>query len=180
MMNKKDVSHLENRIPDLITKLGDGDELTRQHARLLLEHLDHLCIPALLNALKSANGNARRETIRVLGEIRNPQTAPALVDMLLDEDFSVRWAAMESLIRIGRDSLHPLLEKFTKNFDSPWLREGLHHILRVLKDRNELNNFEIALFDKLDKRAIPGFESGWNSEQAWAAEKALEILDHEE
>ena len=76
----------------------------------------------------------------------------------------------------------PNAEEFTpaiKDFEALWLREGVHHILRVFKDRHELNDQEIALFEKLDKQCIPGFESGWTSEQAWAAEEALEALDKE-
>jgi hypothetical protein len=97
----------------------------------------------------------------------------------MDEETGVRWAAMESLIRMGRDSLRPLLDSFIKNFDSPWMREGLRHILRVLNDRHLLRNREIILFEELEKQAIPGFEPGWNSQQAWAAEKALEVLDRD-
>jgi hypothetical protein len=97
----------------------------------------------------------------------------------MDEETSVRWAAMESLIHMGRDSLRPILEKFIKNFDSLWLREGVHHILHVLKDRHELNEKEITLFKKLDEQCIPGFEPSWNGQEAWAAEKALEALDKE-
>jgi hypothetical protein len=86
---------------------------------------------------------------------------------------------MESLIHMGRASLRPLLDAFIKNFDSPWMREGLRHILRVFNDRNLLRNREIILFEELEKQAIPGFDSSWNSQQAWAAEKALEVLDQD-
>ena len=172
-------SETEGQIPDLIAKLGDSDFLTRQHARLLLVHHEPESIPALLNALENPKAQIRWEAVSALGEIHNPETAPALTEMLMDEDTSVRWAAMESLINMGRKALRPILEKFIKDFEALWLREGVHHILRVFKDRHELNDQEIALFEKLDKQCIPGFESGWTSEQAWAAEEALEALDKE-
>jgi hypothetical protein len=121
----------------------------------------------------------RWEVVSTLGDIRDPETASALTEMLMDEDTGVRWAAMESLINMGRNALRPILEEFVKDFESQWLREGVHHILHVLKDRHELNEKEIELFEKLDEQCIPGFESGWNSAQAWAAEKALEALDKE-
>ena len=169
----------EQKIPELIAELDDSNFLKRQRARLLLVHREPESIPALLEALNNPDARTRWEAVSALGEICAPQTASALTDMLMDEDTAVRWAAMESLIRMGRDSLHPILEKFIKDFASLWLREGVHHILRVLKDRHELNEQEITLFEKLDKQWIPGFESGWTSEQAWAAEKALEALDRE-
>ena len=170
----------EQKISELITALGDSDFLKRQHARLLLVHHEPESIPALLRALESPEAQIRWEAVSALGDIRSPETGPALTDMLMDEETSVRWAAMESLIRMGRDSLRPILEKFVKDFNSLWLREGVHHILRVLKDRHELNEREIALFDKLDEQSIPGFEPSWNGQEAWAAEKALEVLDQEE
>jgi HEAT repeat protein len=178
-MDMRSISFEKQPLSKLIDALGDEDGLVRQRARLHLEHLGQESIPALLEALKSPNVHIRWETVRALSEIRDPKTAAALVNMLMDEDTGVRWSAMESLSRMGRDCLHPLLESFIKNFDSLWLREGLHHILRVLKDRNKLNDRENILFEELDKQAIPGLESGWTSQQAWAAEKALEVLDQQ-
>jgi HEAT repeat protein len=172
-------SNTELQIPDLIAELGNKDFLKRQHARLLLVHYEPESIPALLEALKSPDVQVRWEVVRTLGDIHDPETAPALTEMLMDEDTGVRWAAMESLINMGREALRPILEEFVKDFESPWLREGVHHILHVLKDRHELNQQEIVLFEKLDEQCIPGFESGWTSAQAWAAEKALEALDKE-
>jgi HEAT repeat protein len=179
-MNPQKIPNTEQKIPELTAELGDSDFLKRRRARLLLIQREPESIPALLEALNSSNVHTRQEAVSALGDIRAPETASALTDMLMDEETAVRWAAMESLICMGRDSLHPVLKKFIQNFDSLWLREGVHHILRILKDRHELNEQEIALFEKLDEQCIPGFESSWNSQQAWAAEKALEALDREE
>jgi HEAT repeat protein len=178
-MEMPTVSNEKKQLSKLINALGDKDGLVRQRARLQLEHLGQESIPALIQALESPNVHIRWEAVRALGEIRNSKAAAALVNMLMDEDIGVRWSAMESLSRMGRDCLHPLLESFIKNFDSLWLREGVHHILRVLKDRNKLNDRENILFEELDKQTIPGIESSWTSQQAWAAEKALEVLDQQ-
>jgi HEAT repeat protein len=178
-MNPQTKIKTDLQIPDLIAELGNNDFLKRQHARLLLVHREPESIPALVDALKSHDAQIRLEAVSALGKIRDPKTASPLTDMLMDEETGVRWAAMESLINIGREALRPLLEKFIKDFESLWLREGVHHILHVFKDRHELHEQEIALFEKLDEQCIPGFESGWTSQQAWAAEKALEALDKE-
>jgi len=172
-------TNTNQQIPQLIAELGASDYLKRQRARLVLVHRDEESVPALLKALKSRNEHTRWEAVRALGDIRNPDTIPALVTMLMDQNTGIRWATMESLIHMGRNSLRPLLEKFIVNFDSLWLREGVHHILHALKDRQQLNDEEIALFEKLDAQSIPGFEANWTSDQAWAAEKALEALDRE-
>ena len=178
-MNTMEKISTESSISELITDLADEKYLTRQRARLLLVHHAPESIPALLDALDSQDSNTRWEAVRALRDIRDPETAPALTEMLMDEDTGVRWAAMESLIRMERDCLRPLLEKFIKDFGSIWMREGTHHILHVLKDRYLLNAEELRLFNALDRQSIPGIQSSWNSEQAWAAEKALENLDRE-
>ena len=179
-MNLPTIPDTKQKIPELIAELGVRDSFKRQHARLLLAQLEPESIPALLSALESPRAEIRREAVNVLGDIRAIETAPALIDTLMDEETSVRWAAMEGLIHMGRDVLHPILEKFVKHFDSLWLREGVHHILRVFRERHELNEQEIALFEKLDEQYIPGFEPTWNGQEAWAAERALEVLDQEE
>ena len=167
-------TELEQQIPDLITKLGNENILIRQRARLMLVH----SIPSLLEALKSENSHRRWEATRALGDLSDPRVAPALCDQLLDVDFSVRWAAMEGLVNQGHNvALRPMLESFVKHFDSAWLREGVHHVLRVFKDRNQLSDLEIELFNALDKQQIPGFEPSWNGQAAWAAEKVLEVLN---
>jgi hypothetical protein len=178
-MNTQTTSSLNTQISYLITDLGNDHGLVRQRARLQLEHIGSESVPALLEALQSQNVHVRWEAVQALGELRIPETATAVTDLLMDEDTGVRWAAMESLIHMGRDSLRPLLDSFIKNFDSPWMREGLRHILHVFNDRQLLRDREIILFEELEKQAIPGFESGWNSQQAWAAEKALEVLDQD-
>ena len=178
-MNFQTSPSLETQIPKLIANLGNEDSLVRQRARLQLEHIGLKSIPALLEALQSQNAHIRWEAVRTLGELRIPETAAPLTNMLMDEDTGVRWATMESLIRMERDSLRPLLDTFIKNFDSLWMREGVRHILRVFNDRHVLKDREIILFEELEKQVIPGFESGWTSRQVWAAEKALEVLDRD-
>lgn len=170
---------LAQEIPDLVQNLGAEDPFARQHARLILVHLGSVSIPALLEALESANTYKRWEAARALGDMQGPQITLALSNMLMDQDFSVRWVAMEGLIQHGREALPPMLEVFTKNFDSVWMREGVRHVLHVLKDRHQLRELEIKLFDILSQQAVPGFEGGWTGEAAWAAEKALEALDRE-
>lgn len=178
-MNTNIISQQEAQIPQLIEKLGDYDGETRQQARSMLVQIGQESIPALLEAINSPNVHVRWEAIQALGEFHDPATATALTTKLMDDDTGVRWVAMEGLIELGRASLRPLLESFIANFDSAWLREGVHHILRVLKDRHALNDREIILFKKLDQQFIPGVTTGWTSEQAWAAERALELLDRE-
>jgi len=165
---------------ELLANLGDKNVLTRQHARLILVHQGEENIPAFIRALNSPNNYTRLEATRALGDLHTQDAALALSKTLMDEDFSIRWAAMESLLKFGRIGLKPLLEIFAKRFDTIWMREGVHHVLRVMKDRHDLNDTELHLFEVLDKQARTNFNTGWTGEEAWATEKALEVLDQTE
>lgn len=178
-MNIQTIPTVDAQIPKLIADLSDERGLVRQRARLQLEHIGLESIPALLETLQSQNVRARWEAVQALGELRIPETAGPLSEMLMDEDTGVRWTTMEGLIRMGRASLRPMLDTFIKHFDSIWMREGVRHILRVLNDRKKLKDREIILFEELEKQTIPGIELNWTNQQVWAAEKALEVLDRE-
>lgn len=168
----------ELTIPQLIENLGKDDFLKRQHARLLLVQRKPESISSLKRALKNPNVHTRWEAARALGDIQDPETAPELAQLLMDNDVGVRWVAMESLIRMDRDCLRPVLERFAKDFGSIWMRRGVHHILHVLRDRHELTPLEVDLFNKLDEKNFLGMETGVTSEQVLAAKKALAALEH--
>jgi hypothetical protein len=179
-MSVQNPSQSEHQIADLIARLADGNGLVRQRARFMLVNLGQESIPALLEALKSPSVNTRLEAVKALSELPDPQTLSALTDRLMDEDIGVRWTAAESLISQGRASLRPLLENFIHNFNSPWLREGFHHVLHVFKDRDLLKKEELTLYTILNKQDFSGFEMGWTGEAAWAAEEALEALNRKD
>lgn len=168
--------NLEKEISTLVEDLGSENGLIRQRARLNLAHIGKAGVPALLKALESPNVHTRWEATKVVGELRSEVAATSLANLLCDGNVNIRWAAMESLIRIGRASMRPLLEVFVKNFDSSLMREGVHHILHVFKDMDMLTEQETILFEKLNEEAFYNFQVGWTSEGAWAAEKVLETL----
>jgi len=173
------VTQLEKQLPGLIADLGSNNGLTRRWARHQLVNIGKESIPSLLAALQSDNVHTRWEAAKALGELRDPQIASTLTTLLTDPDAGVRWAAADSLVRQGRSALYPLLERFIHNFDSPWLREGVRHILHVFKDRNMLTDEETAVFTALNKQTFLGFDDVWTDDATWAAERALEVLDQE-
>jgi HEAT repeat protein len=123
-------------------------------------------LESMLKRLKSANPEARRDIAKALGEIGDPAAAGSLVALLLDEDHSVRWTAMSSLINLQREAVRPLLEALTQDFQSARLREGAHHVLRALSNHGSLNEVELEVFHALEG-AAPGIQA------AWAANNAL-------
>jgi len=121
-------------IADLITALGSPNGLARRRARENLVGMGKPAVPALVEALSDpmASRHIRWESAKALSEMRAPESAPALVHALEDRNFGVRWLAAEGLMRLGRAGLRPLLEALIQHSGSFWLREGAHHVLRML------------------------------------------------
>ena len=79
------------------------------------------------------------------------RAASELVATLEDSNFGVRWLAAEGLIAIGREVLPPLMEALTKHSDSAWLREGAHHVLHDLANRDpEVKDFVAPVITALE------------------------------
>jgi hypothetical protein len=86
----------------------------------------------LIDALKNKRYLMRWEAAKALGEIGDPEAAPALVNSLEDEEFDVRWLAGEGLIKMNINGLKPLLQTLELRGDSVLLREGAHHVFHDL------------------------------------------------
>lgn len=76
-----------------------------------------------------------REIESVIYMVADKRSIPALISLLDDPDFDVNWIAAESLIRIGRKSIVPLLISIRdrKNFSCP----SAYHILQSLLTGSE-------------------------------------------
>lgn len=85
-----------------------------------------------MDALHHPNNWVRWEAAKTLGEIGDPEAAPALVESLEDEEFDVRWLAAIGLIGMNIKGLKPLLQALRKKGDSVLLREGAHHVIHDL------------------------------------------------
>jgi HEAT repeat protein len=122
-------------VQSLMALLSGRDGLRRQLARRSLVAIGEPALEPLTAALRDRDLNVRWEAAKALGEMGDPTAAPALVRALEDKAFGVRWLAAEALISFGRDGLAPLLRALAERPDSPWLREGAHHVLRFLANR---------------------------------------------
>jgi HEAT repeat protein len=116
----------------LIAALADDDGLVRQRARESLVDMGEPAVAPLIEALTDPNDKVRWEAAKALSEIGSPAAASALVRALRDKSFGVRWLAAEGLITLEREGLTPLLQALVQHSDSIWLREGAHHVLRIL------------------------------------------------
>lgn len=156
-------------IDSLVAELSSKDGLVRRPARAALVEIGEPAVPALMQGLSAPQDHARWEAAKALCEIHAPEAAPALVERLEDPNFSVRWLAAEALVGLGEAALHPVLQALVLRPDSPWLRQGAHHILRSLAH---------AGYDGVLLPVLQALESVDPSlETPVAAEKALMRLD---
>lgn len=159
----------EKNISELVQKLAQNNSPESQKIRMQLVELGSPAVPALIESLHHGNAHLRWESVQVLSRIKDPEAAPDLVIALEDENINVRWTAMEGLINLDRDGLPSLLNALTKHFYSVWLREGAHHVLHQLKNRERLLPEEIRVFEALEGPAA-------EMDVPWAAEAALSSL----
>lgn len=125
-----------------IVQLGSANWATRRDARLSLVKCGVRAVDALIKALSDPDAHVRWEAAKALVEIADPASAPALVRTLADRNYGVRWLAAEGLTALGCYSLKPLLLELLQHSDRVWLREGAHHVFRMLLDQEDCS--EIA------------------------------------
>lgn len=160
-------------IPSLIKGLSSTDSLVRMKAHDILSCIGAPAVPELLNALSTADTQLGWQIIKIFGTIQDPTTIPILIKQLKHENAEIRWAASNALINHRRESIPPLLEALTHNFDSLWFRQSSHHILHILYDNGKLTPAEEKVYKALEdispQASVP-----------WAAQKALEALRNQQ
>ncbi len=121
----------------LIRNLGNDDGMERVKARKSLVTIGKKAVAPVTEAMRNSNKYWERwEAVKTLAQIGDPASAQTLVNALESEEFAVRWIAAEGLIHIGKEAMKPLLNALIERPDSLWLREGAHHVLHDLRDRN--------------------------------------------
>jgi HEAT repeat protein len=159
-------------VQDLTSRLSDLDPRCRHEAREQLVSMGIRVLPALFEKLSSQDWHVRWEAAKALGEIGEPSSSEMLVGLLQDDDTSVRWAAMGSLILLERNSLRSVLEALTRDFHSSRLREGANHVLHVMQNSGKLTDVETEVFRAL-QGAAPGIQVAWAANRALIAERDL-------
>lgn len=161
---ESNLSSLESILRDLSS---DNDQ-ARVRARFQIVTLGNSAVPYLIEFLRSKKRLLRWEAAKALEEISDPESASALVEALEDEEFDVRWLSAEALVRLGFQSLGPLLRALMIRGDSVWLREGAHHVIHDL-NKGALMKYLSPLHKLLT--------SNRSLKIRWAAKSALEALE---
>jgi len=156
-------------IKTYLVELEDDDTKVRSVARWELASMGSEAVPDLIHQLKTDKEHCRWEAAKILGDIRDPSAAKALVEALVDESINVHWAASEALINYGREAILPLLEGITRHFDSMRFRQGAYHILNTLERAHQLEPDVQKVLNALR-------DVGPSVSAPWAAERAIEQL----
>src|SRR3990172_6256339 len=119
-------------IEDLICNLASNDDSIRKKAFVSLVTLGEKAVPLLIKVLNDPNDTVRWEAAKALGDIGNPEAAPALVRGLEDEEFGIIWAAAEGLIKMNVKGLRVLLQALWARPHESLLCEGAHHVIHDL------------------------------------------------
>jgi len=160
------------RIRELVRSLDDSDYIKRWGFHDELEKLGWAATKYLTKALDDPSKRVRWEAAKALGSIKDPSAAPALVNSLMDEVFEIQWLAAEALIALGNAAVVPLLERLITDYQSPFLRQGAHHVLHALERRHLLDPQTQSVMD--DLRCIEPLEPF-----RYRAKRALDSLKEE-
>lgn len=118
----------------LIEHLASPDATQSKSARQALVEIGASSVVPLSHAMTDTRTRVRWEAAKALGQIGDPSAAPALIRALETETFSIRWLAAEGLIAMGREGAKRLLRELESRPGSAGLREGAHHVLRILAE----------------------------------------------
>ena len=140
----------------------------RRYARIEIEKVGRSATPGLIALLSSKKWRTRLEAINALDNIRDPESAPALIKALKDENPGVRWVAAQALKSLGLPGLVAVLEALIEPSCSVWQREGAHHVLSGYRS--------LPVMAKV-LAALDGIEPRYDA--AIAAEAALIELDRQ-
>ncbi len=141
-------------IEAMIEGLEVPDEKERKIAEYALFAQGGKAIKPLVHALQVDDPAMRMEAARVLGDLRLPEAAPALIQALGDRDEGVRTIAVHGLVDLREDALRPILERLVDGPMPDMMREGIFQALRGLEDYGVLRGDLKRIVDVI-KPAMP-------------------------
>lgn len=99
-----------------------------------LEHIS--IIPQKNKPFSSFNERLKAEVNNIISVVADKRAVPSLIDLLDDESYEIRWIAAESLLRVGRRCIIPILQmiKDGRQFHYP---RKVHYVLESLLTRKE-------------------------------------------
>ncbi len=124
-------------IQSIVRNLYENKTLKRKGARRRLEIQGRKDPECLVPLLASSDQKIRWEAIKTLTSLEMDSMIPVFLNLLNDDYGDIRWLSAEGLIKIGRKSICPTIEKLIQTEDSLLLRESVHHVISGLIMQNE-------------------------------------------
>lgn len=158
-MNAKDYNNVDIELRDvdpeyipLIKNLVNEKVNTRKEARNKLVEMGAKVLPSIYTLFDSKNELLRWEASKIIQEIASPESIPFMISLLEADEGEIRWIAAEGLIRVGRSSIKPVLEKLINEHNERfYLITGAHHVLGVLFHKDEKERLQ-PLLDALKEK----------------------------
>jgi HEAT repeat protein len=128
-----------------IFDLKSDDIIRREEARHQLVQLGDTAVDYLEKFLHSKEDLLRWEITKTLAGIATPAAVPLLLEASEDKLSSIRWIAVEGLLRVGDSSIAPLLTRLIDNSGSVFLLESAHHFFYILYKIRQKSDFKVLL-----------------------------------
>jgi HEAT repeat protein len=125
-------------IQKLIITLGSKNGMKRKKAREKLVAKGENMIDFLMELLNHPKHIYRWEALKTMEEIGNPISIPLFIQAFEDDESDIRWIAAEGLIRLGNQSIKPLLKALLEKSDAIFVLAGAHHVFYELKKAEKL------------------------------------------
>lgn len=125
-------------IQQLLKTLGGKNGMERKKARAELVAKGKNMIDYLMELVNHPKHIYRWEALKTMEEIGDPISIPLFILALEDDASDVRWIAAEGLIKLGMQSIKPLLKTLLQKSDSVFILAGAHHVFYDLKKTEKL------------------------------------------
>lgn len=106
-------------------------------------------IPRIQGLSLEANQRIINEINQTINFMSDQNSIPALINLLDDNEYDVRWIAAESLINIGRKTVIPLLKSIKGGRSTYTPGRGAYHVLHSLLSKNEQRAIQHLMSTKI-------------------------------
>jgi hypothetical protein len=91
----------------------------------------------IIRSSSPENEKLKSEIAGIINVIADKRSIPALINLLDDSEYDIRWIAAEGLIKIGRKSIIPLIRSIKDGRNPCFPGKGAYHVLQNLLTNSE-------------------------------------------
>jgi HEAT repeat protein len=102
-------------IIELIEELGHNDSTRSRQIRTDLVEKGEVVVKHLIPKLKSDDFSIVKDTLWILGKVKDSRAIKPIVQLLGDESTSIRKKAVNTLLSIGKEALLAFLEQLSSD-----------------------------------------------------------------